>query len=70
MLIKGSYEVHESKNTIRSQEIHHGLKIRNYIVFLDQIMVKTPHWSQTDYYEKEECTNHVLNWLSVDKSRD
>ena len=31
---------------------------------------KSRHWSQTDQYKEEECTIHVLNWLSVDKSRD
>jgi len=60
----------DSQNAIRSQEIHHGLKIRNYIIFLDQMMGKSRNSVQTDQCEKVECTNHVLNWLSVEKSRD
>ena len=31
---------------------------------------KSPHWAQCDQYKMVECTNHVLNWLPVDESRD
>ena len=34
------------------------------------MMQKSPRLAQTDQYKKEKCTNHVLNWLSIDKSRD
>ena len=60
----------DSQKSIRSQEIHHELKIRNYISVLDQMEENSPRWAQTDQYEKAEGTNHVLNLLSVDKPRD
>ena len=60
----------DSQNTIRSQEIHHESRIRNYIAFLDQLMKNSPWWAQTDQHKIEKGTRHVLNWLSVDKSRD
>ena len=56
----------DSQKSIRSQEIHHELKICNYITVLDQMKENSPHWAQTDQYEKAEGTNHVLNWLSFD----
>ena len=34
------------------------------------MMGKSRNSVQTDQCEKVECTNHVLNWLSVEKSRD
>ena len=34
-------------------------------------MIKnSPPWAQTDQHNMKEGTSHVLNWLSVDKSRD
>ena len=33
-------------------------------------MEKSPFYTQTVYHEKEEGTWYVLNWLSVDESRD
>ena len=60
----------DSQKSIRSQEIHRELEIRNYISVLDQMKENSPHWAQTDQNEKAEGTNHVLNLLSVDKSRD
>ena len=60
----------DSQKTIGSQEIHHGSRIRNYIIFLDQLVKNSPLWAQTDQNKMKECTRHVLNSLSVDKSRD
>ena len=60
----------DSQNTIRSQEIHHRFRIRNYIIFLDQLVKNSPLWAQTGQNKMKECTRHVLNSLSVDKSRD
>ena len=51
----------DSQKSIRSQEIHHELKIRNYISVLDQMKENSPDDAQSDQYEKAEGTNHVLN---------
>ena len=46
------------------------VQIWNDIVFPAQSMEKSPFYTQTVYHEKEEGTWYVLNWLSVDESRD
>ena len=60
----------DSQKTIRSQEIHQGSRIRNYIVFHDQMIKNYPYWAKTDQHKIKEGTSHVLKQLSVDKPRD